>query len=194
MTAGRDCSGEAGATLLDHRIEFVDFRTVVIKTLGHDEWRSSCPRFAPVSWALTWAISQEKQKSGTGEPLHTKEPVTVASFRTWRGWRENVARNRCLTLYLIKRSPKTEKDATPRRCFSTYHQSSPMAESECAVYKELKDRETRAHAAWTSYLFRNESQAEALRESKQEASERKNGSLRTGSQGAPVSREDMLHL
>jgi hypothetical protein len=31
-----------------------------------------------------------------------------------------------------------------------------MSESECVAYKELKDRETRAHAAWTSYLFRNE--------------------------------------
>lgn len=31
-----------------------------------------------------------------------------------------------------------------------------MPESECAIYKELKDREARAHAAWTSYLFRNE--------------------------------------
>ena len=31
-----------------------------------------------------------------------------------------------------------------------------MADSECPVYKKLKDRETRAHAAWTSYLFRNE--------------------------------------
>lgn len=31
-----------------------------------------------------------------------------------------------------------------------------MAESECAVYKDLKDRETRAHAAWTSFLYRNE--------------------------------------
>jgi hypothetical protein len=48
-----------------------------------------------------------KQKSGTGGPLHTKEPVTVASFRTWRGWRENVARNRCLTLHTIKRLRKT---------------------------------------------------------------------------------------
>ena len=38
-----------------------------------------------------------QKKSGTGDPLHTKEPVTVASFRTWRGWRENVARDRCLT-------------------------------------------------------------------------------------------------
>ena len=36
-------------------------------------------------------------KSGTGDPLHTQEPVTVASFRTWRGWREGVARDRCLT-------------------------------------------------------------------------------------------------
>jgi hypothetical protein len=31
-----------------------------------------------------------------------------------------------------------------------------MAESECAVYKKLKERETRAHTAWTSYLFGNE--------------------------------------
>jgi hypothetical protein len=31
-----------------------------------------------------------------------------------------------------------------------------MADSECAVYKKLKDRETRAHTIWTSYLFRNE--------------------------------------
>ena len=31
-----------------------------------------------------------------------------------------------------------------------------MSESECPTYKELKDRENRAHAAWTSFLFRNE--------------------------------------
>jgi hypothetical protein len=31
-----------------------------------------------------------------------------------------------------------------------------MAESECPAYQKLKDRETRAHAAWTSHLFRNE--------------------------------------
>jgi len=31
-----------------------------------------------------------------------------------------------------------------------------MPESECAAYKKLKERETRAHAAWTSHLFRNE--------------------------------------
>src|SRR5215469_5236315 len=30
-------------------------------------------------------------KSDTGNSLHTQEPVTVASFRTWRGWREYVA-------------------------------------------------------------------------------------------------------
>jgi len=59
-----------------------------------------------------------KQKSGTGDPLHTKEPVTVASFRTWRGWRENVARNRCLTLHTIKRSWKT---GTNTRVFN-YHE------------------------------------------------------------------------
>src|SRR6266446_4840777 len=47
------------------------------------------------------------KKSGTGDPLHTQEPVTVASFRTWRGWRERVARDRCLTypiLTFVKKS------------------------------------------------------------------------------------------
>ncbi len=47
------------------------------------------------------------KKSGTGGPLHTQEPVTVASFRTWRGWRERVARDRCLTypiLTFVKKS------------------------------------------------------------------------------------------
>jgi len=34
---------------------------------------------------------EEQIKPGTGSSLHTLEPVTVASFRTWRGWRENVA-------------------------------------------------------------------------------------------------------
>jgi len=32
-----------------------------------------------------------KIKPDTGDPLHTLEPVTVASFRTWRDWREDVA-------------------------------------------------------------------------------------------------------
>ena len=31
-----------------------------------------------------------------------------------------------------------------------------MSPSECAKHKELKERETRAHATWTSHLFRNE--------------------------------------
>ena len=31
-----------------------------------------------------------------------------------------------------------------------------MAESECGVYKKLKDRETTAHTMWTSFLYRNE--------------------------------------
>src|SRR5438552_14864577 len=41
------------------------------------------------------------KKPGTGDPLHTQEPVTVASFRTWRGWRECVARDRCLTQSIL---------------------------------------------------------------------------------------------
>ncbi len=40
-------------------------------------------------------------KPGTGDPLHTQEPVTVASFRTWRGWRECVARDRYLTSAIL---------------------------------------------------------------------------------------------
>ena len=31
-----------------------------------------------------------------------------------------------------------------------------MTASECTAYQKLKDRETRAHAAWTSFLYRNE--------------------------------------
>jgi hypothetical protein len=31
-----------------------------------------------------------------------------------------------------------------------------MPEPECAVYKTLKEREDRAHAVWTSFLYRNE--------------------------------------
>ena len=84
------------------------------------------------------------KKARHRRPLHTKEPVTVASFRTWRGWRENVARNQCLTLYSIKRSPNSDR------------QIAFMSEPECPTCKELKDRETRAHAAWTVHLYRNE--------------------------------------
>jgi len=31
-----------------------------------------------------------------------------------------------------------------------------MAQSDCAAFKKLKDREDLAHAAWTSFLYRNE--------------------------------------
>ncbi len=31
-----------------------------------------------------------------------------------------------------------------------------MSEPECTAYKRLKERETRAHAIWTSFLYRNE--------------------------------------
>jgi hypothetical protein len=40
-------------------------------------------------------------KPGTGDSLRTQEPVTVASFRTWRGWREYVVRDRCLTEFIL---------------------------------------------------------------------------------------------
>ena len=74
--------------------------------------RSPCSEFGvskvlgPRAIAETEAAKQEAgqgtnqaKKSGTGDPLHTQEPVTVASFRTWRGWREGVARDRCLTAF-----------------------------------------------------------------------------------------------
>jgi hypothetical protein len=32
----------------------------------------------------------------------------------------------------------------------------PMPTSECPTCKKLKDREDRAHATWTSFLYRNE--------------------------------------
>jgi len=31
-----------------------------------------------------------------------------------------------------------------------------MPEPDCPKYKELKERENRAHATWTSFLYRNE--------------------------------------
>jgi hypothetical protein len=31
-----------------------------------------------------------------------------------------------------------------------------MSESQCPKYKDLKEREDRAQAAWTSHLYRNE--------------------------------------
>src|SRR5579871_3648776 len=46
-------------------------------------------------------LCRKKFKSDTGNSLHTQEPVTVASFRTWRGWRECVARDRCLTSTIL---------------------------------------------------------------------------------------------
>src|SRR5260370_37371492 len=33
-----------------------------------------------------YLVKAEKIKPGTGTPLHTQEPVAVASFRTWRVW------------------------------------------------------------------------------------------------------------
>src|SRR6266850_447775 len=53
------------------------------------------------------------EKSGTGGSLHTQEPVTVASFRTWRGWREYVARDRCLTKIILARKLGTDCRARP---------------------------------------------------------------------------------
>ncbi len=44
-------------------------------------------------------------KPDTGYPLHTHEPVAVASFRTWRGWRDCVARDRCPTGVILSSPP-----------------------------------------------------------------------------------------
>src|SRR5579862_3024638 len=54
----------------------------------------------------------QTNKPGTGDPLHTQEPVTVASFRTWRGWREDVAWGRCLTFSILAST------ASPNYCGS----------------------------------------------------------------------------
>src|SRR5690348_3246340 len=56
---------------------------------------------APSATLLSQALAVLKKKPDTGYPLHTQEPVTVASFRTWRGWREYVARDRCLTFSIL---------------------------------------------------------------------------------------------
>jgi hypothetical protein len=53
----------------------------------------------------------KRSKSGTGGPLHTQELVTVASFRTWRGWRECVARDRCPTAVILAFSKRSNRRA-----------------------------------------------------------------------------------
>ncbi|MGA2966292.1 MAG: hypothetical protein ABSD64_08770 [Terriglobales bacterium] len=47
----------------------------------------------------------------------------------------------------------------------------PMSESECAVYKTLKEREDRAHAAWTSFLYRTKLSEKAKRKHQKEEME-----------------------
>ncbi len=60
--------------------------------------------------------TETEVKPGTGDPLHTQELVTVASFRTWRGWREDVARDRYLTAVILALRPRsTEVLFTARR-------------------------------------------------------------------------------
>src|SRR5205085_4134047 len=39
------------------------------------------------------SANQKLESQAPGNPLRTHEPVTVASFRTWRGWRDCVARD-----------------------------------------------------------------------------------------------------
>src|SRR5579862_8411657 len=62
-----------------------------------------------------------KKKPGTGAPLHTHEPVTVASFRTWRGWRDCVAWDRCLTLIILTVLGSAEHSAVSNQ-HSAHHQ------------------------------------------------------------------------
>ena len=50
-----------------------------------------------------------------------------------------------------------------------YHRA--MAESECAAYKKLKEREERAHAAWTSFLYRTKLSEKAKRKHQKEEME-----------------------
>ncbi|MGO9864374.1 MAG: hypothetical protein ACLPLR_12245 [Terriglobales bacterium] len=41
-----------------------------------------------------------------------------------------------------------------------------MPDSECATFKELKEREDRAQAAWTSFLYRNENKPRLSKKAK----------------------------
>src|SRR5580704_15215659 len=101
--------------LVDNGVELKQVRLVVVKALGHmretSEFTGARTAIsAPASHLLPTRgqecprYARQIEKARHRRPLHTKEPVTVASFRTWRGWRENVARNRCLTIYSIKRN------------------------------------------------------------------------------------------
>ena|SRR5208283_2666654 len=86
--------------------------------------------------------SAKTKKPDTGDPLHTQEPVTVASFRTWRGWRECVARDRCLTDSIL-----------PSRSYSSlFAAESPTIEE--SVCSDLQDMATKRFL-----LFRAESRS-----------------------------------
>jgi hypothetical protein len=73
--------------------------TVGVPTLSQSARKSGTPSVVVI-------LTKSKSYAGwikpdTGCPLHTQEPVTVASFRTWRDWRECVARDRCLTAVIL---------------------------------------------------------------------------------------------
>ena len=52
-----------------------------------------------------------------------------------------------------------------------------MPESECTAYKELRDRETRAQAAWTSFLYRNQNRPKLSERAKRERQKEKMGAM-----------------
>src|ERR1700730_5048017 len=93
------------------------------------------PRLSHAKWAAE-QVSAETKKPDTGDPLHTREPVTVASFRTWRGWRECVARDRCLT-YLILAS----------RTYSSLSQRNRATIGEVPG-SEYRDKTGSTHSGW----------------------------------------------
>jgi len=82
------------------RCFFPSLHTVGIPTLSRRARKDRPP-------SVVMILTKSKSYAGgvikpdTGGPLHTQEPVTVASFRTWRDWRECIARDRCLTAIIL---------------------------------------------------------------------------------------------
>src|SRR5271168_4822757 len=99
---------------------------------------------------------------------HQGHPRRKTKVRHRRSTAHERARYRCFLPDLAGLAGKRRAEPMPD---STYYQeitenrnarrnfrlssSQAMAESECPAYKKLKERENRAHAAWTSHLFRN---------------------------------------
>ena len=67
---------------------------------------------------LTARDSLLERKNEPGNPLHTHWPVTVASFRTWRGWRDCVAWEPGLLIITSKSSCLLRHRFSPQASFT----------------------------------------------------------------------------